>query len=172
MRRHLCPTLGAQPYVYDTISTPETIRLLRLDNENNGIISGHLLTTSFADAPPYFALSYSWGMHKKNVAISWDGRKLCVTASLDQALRLLQGLSNEASKWGFVSNWFWIDQICIYSDRTRIKTRRNLRLGTSIFLRGLINVPDREMCSPRFEIENTWLCSTVHRPTRPIASVH
>jgi hypothetical protein len=118
MKEHLWSTLGAQPYVYDTISTSETIRLLRLDNENNGIISGHLLTTTFADAPPYFALSYCWGMHKKGVAILCDGRKLRVTPNLAQALRRLQGLSNEASEWDLVSKWFWIDQICINQRNT------------------------------------------------------
>ena len=118
MKEHLWSTLVAQPYVYDTISTPETIRLLRLDNENDGTISGHLLTTTFSNAPPYFALSYCWGKHKKDVAILCDGRKLGVTPNLAQAIRRLQELSSEAHEWDLVSKWFWIDQVCINQQNT------------------------------------------------------
>src|SRR4030095_12388985 len=112
------------------ISTPDTVRLLRLDNENNGVICGHLLTTTFAKAPPYFALSYCWGRHKKSVAILCDGRKLLVTPNLAQALRRLQGLSNEASEWDLVSNWFWIDQICINQQNTDERSDHVKHMGS------------------------------------------
>lgn len=100
-------------YVYDIISTPETVRLLRLDLKRNGTISGHLITTKLGDAPPYFALSYCWGRHKKDVGILCDGKKLKVTASLAQALERLQALSGATQNWDLSAKWFWIDQICI-----------------------------------------------------------
>lgn len=118
MKAQLWSILGAQPYVYDSVATPDTepkkkIRLLRLDGENNGTVVGHLQTIELDDAPPFFALSYSWGKGGKDGAILCDGRKLRVTANLVRALRRVECLSSEAVEWDLKSKWFWIDQICV-----------------------------------------------------------
>lgn len=122
MRRQLRSVVPARPYVYDSVATaelePKRFRLLRLDGEDHGTMRGHLHTTELDNAPPYYALSYSWGRGGRNASISCDGLKLRVTASLVQALRRVYDFSNETADIAPTTKWFWIDQICVNQEDT------------------------------------------------------
>src|SRR5438046_1244826 len=117
----------------------------------NDEIQCHLEAVSLDDCPVYEALSYTWdeppsyGPVMETLYIS--GRSFELRTTVKRVLCRLRCSTRPRI--------LWIDSLCIYSDRTRIKTRRNLRLGEPLFRRGLISVPDQEMCSPHFEMENT-----------------
>lgn len=53
----------------------------------------------------YTALSYAWGNPEKGCAVFVDGKRLPITATLDQALRSLR-LEAESPR-------LWVDSICI-----------------------------------------------------------
>ena len=76
---------------------------------------------------PYLALSYSWGDPNEQSRLVVGGKDCQTSSTVEEALRQIQAISGNAE---FL---IWVDQICIYSDRSCIKPRRNLRLGTSIF---------------------------------------
>jgi hypothetical protein len=118
-------TPNAHPYVA-LDSRSREIRLLELSpNEFPSDIECHLIHVSLHDSPQYEALSYCWGNPVMTRPISLDGHRFLATESAELALRYL--------RYQDKSRVLWIDALCIYSDRTRIKPRRNLRLGASIF---------------------------------------
>lgn len=53
----------------------------------------------------YTALSYTWGNPEKSCSVSINGKRLAITANLDQALRSL--------RLGTNSPHIWVDSICI-----------------------------------------------------------
>ena len=69
----------------------------------------------------YAALSYAWGGMETPYEIMINGSKKAVTENLYLALRYLRSREQD--------RLLRIDAICIYPDRSRIKHRRNLRLG-------------------------------------------
>ena len=68
--------------------------------------------------PKYCALSYCLCNSTANRPIECGGSIIRITGDLLDALRSLRKLT---------MTLVWIDQICIYSDRSRIKHCRNLR---------------------------------------------
>lgn len=103
------------------------IRLLRPTSENRGDSLAFTLgvyslinpsTDSEAntqnDAPPYIAMSYTWGSPKKSFAVIINGKQLKVGANCHYALS--QACQHQLP--GMNESYFWIDQICInQSDR-------------------------------------------------------
>jgi hypothetical protein len=65
------------------------------------------------------ALSYTWGDESQERLIIIDGKGFLVTENLQLALWRLRLRSQ--------SIFLWIDAICLYSDRSRMKHCRNLR---------------------------------------------
>jgi len=66
----------------------------------------------------YVALSYVWGEPNLTHSVECNGCQLQITRNLDLALRTSRQLDRRL---------LWADQICIYSDRSRMKHCRNLR---------------------------------------------
>lgn len=81
------------------------------------IHGGQLETFAIDDAPPFLALSYSWGTGTASVPLSCGGLSLRVTNSLANAIQALQGLCvvDESGNQPpvFPTTYVWIDQICI-----------------------------------------------------------
>ncbi|KAE9379878.1 hypothetical protein N431DRAFT_121536 [Stipitochalara longipes BDJ] len=94
---------GTRDYTYSPISRPDTIRLLKLGTteSSSGTIRCQLESVRLDHAPPFFALSYCWGKKAADTPIicedSTGSGRLVVTATLAQALRRLQTLSNVTS---------------------------------------------------------------------------
>lgn len=67
----------------------------------------------------YEALSYVWGELSDTVNLNCDHVWIKISRNLDDALRHLRYRAS--------SRYLWIDAICTYSNRSRIKSLRNLR---------------------------------------------
>ncbi|TVY73385.1 Heterokaryon incompatibility protein 6 OR allele [Lachnellula suecica] len=98
-------------YQYEPLdATKNEIRLLRIlpirvvDGQECEVECS-LFVTPLNDAPPYEALSYTWGEHLDLQDIFLDDLPFKVTPSLQSALWQLQGHSEE--------RLFWVDALCI-----------------------------------------------------------
>ena len=81
------------------------------------------------DCGEYEALSYTstWGDTYDTTTIRVDGFEMQVTRNLDTALRYLRRPAN--------SRILWVDAVCVYSYRTKIKHLRILRF-VPLFYKG------------------------------------
>lgn len=102
---HLWPGLSPSEYIYSSVAAGE-VRLLRLPRRlpycNLNI---EVVTVKLTEAPPYEAISYTWGISKQTRDIWLDGRVFTTSVA---AHEVLQGRS---SVWR--SRLVWIDYICI-----------------------------------------------------------
>ncbi|KAF2193975.1 hypothetical protein K469DRAFT_709454 [Zopfia rhizophila CBS 207.26] len=120
----------SQNHYSSLLSGPDSIRLLRLmpHEDDTAPIECQLLNHSLKESSKgthlYEALSYVWGDSDNPRSISVDKHGLSVTANLHAALSRLRDHSLERI--------LWVDAVCIYLDRSRIKHCRKLRLGTSV----------------------------------------
>jgi hypothetical protein len=101
-------------YVYSSLKTLTSIRLLVFDNPANskkGIIRIRLIEADISDENvKYEALSYTWGDMKDTVSIEIGlNSYTAITRPLDQFLRSLsQHVDSNSNQL-----YFWADQICI-----------------------------------------------------------
>lgn len=96
---------------YDPLTTPDSVRILRLQRDSNRSISGELqiIRLDSKDHPPFTALSYTWGAPTKSRSITLNGLPFPVLDSLHPVLEAICRPSG-----GFdVKAWYWIDSICI-----------------------------------------------------------
>jgi Heterokaryon incompatibility protein (HET) len=109
------------PYLYQPLGSPYSIRLLRIEPGIDGPLSCSLETTWLSDLHhPYKVISYVWG-EPVFVDISGpDGRPQAAQNPADALYRV---------RLPDRSRYVWADAVCIYPDRSRIKHRKNLRLG-------------------------------------------
>jgi len=151
------PHLGAkkgQLYQYTRLSTSTSIRLLILDfaSASGDNITSSLKTFELQHAPPYEALSYTWGCPyadpnyevenpsestafnsryttKRDIPIACDGANILITLNLKDALLQLRqraigvsGPQGQADMNEGRKSYIWIDSICI--DQEDIAERR------------------------------------------------
>lgn len=83
-------------------------------------LNGELEIVPLASAPNFVALSYVWGPEADKVPFILGGAEVQITNNLAIALRHLQHDTQQTL--------LWIDALCSYSHRTRIKHLRNPRL--------------------------------------------
>src|SRR5450432_926340 len=88
-------------YSYDPLIGPRDIRIIRFLRSNPPAWT--LIQINLNKAPPYVALSYTWGTNVAEHVIHIDGQKLTVSKNLHAALMALR-LSRQ---------FLWIDAICI-----------------------------------------------------------
>jgi hypothetical protein len=127
-----------KPYQYEALPSPTCIRLLELlPTASNGVIRCSLKTTELEDAPPFKALSYTWGSPQTSVAgastpndfdsevpatkevksghqhtIICDGCLVKVTSNLRDALHMLSnaiGMPHMPKS----PTYYWIDFLCM-----------------------------------------------------------
>jgi hypothetical protein len=113
-------------YEYASLPTKSTIRLLELKAvEKNQLIYSLVTFDLYNEAPPFDALSYTWGNPYSQFSAEWskfqaidkeypitcNGKALFVRANLRRALNVL---SQPQSGIGFPrQRYMWIDSICI-----------------------------------------------------------
>jgi hypothetical protein len=94
-----------QPYKYRELELGN-IRLLKLKRKSLfSQPSCELIEVSLDKAPPFEAISYSWGLQAPSIPIDVDGAVVLVTATIDELLWYRRSI--------FTSYLFWIDGICI-----------------------------------------------------------
>ncbi|KAM0287084.1 hypothetical protein ACHAO9_007841 [Fusarium lateritium] len=101
-----------QPLSYTQIP-PDHIRLLRINTDITEQDVGSLEVVSLDQAPPFYALSHSWGTQVQSAAIQVEGHVLFLTPGLAAGLRVFQELAIEESSLNPPLRYIWIDSICV-----------------------------------------------------------
>ncbi|KAH7108701.1 hypothetical protein B0J11DRAFT_545733 [Dendryphion nanum] len=96
------------------------IRLLILPTSSNRAIDYHLKTFDFESALQYIALSYTWGEKSALESVTINGRALLIRPILFKFLQT------------YADAYLWIDQICIYLDRSRTRHCRKVRSDSQL----------------------------------------
>jgi len=116
------------PDEYKTLQDDQ-LRLLELRPPQGGPDNTELLALSLeahdcAKAPPYVALSYTWGTEEANKTVSLDGQAFPVRPNLHACLFRLAAFSEQWPR-------FWIDAICIDQSNTRERNEQVSRMATT-----------------------------------------
>lgn len=141
-----------RPYAYSPL-VANSIRLLSLRTTDGS--SSTLKTINLNKAPPYFALSYAWGVQTRDVPLKVNGQMLSVSSSLADAIRRLQELAVDDSALDNRVQWVWIDKICINQDDLSERSKQ-VQMMNSIYsqaIRTLIWLgPDCDACSAAWRL--------------------
>ena len=136
----------ATRYVYQSLQSPEHIRLLDLGDEDEYRLSWNppLRIVSFPrnECPPYECVSYAWITNRRDIELELeDGRVIMITSSIETALPFL----TNATRTGYL----WIDQICIDQDNIPERNAQVAMMG-DIYReaqRLLVWLSQRDRCS-------------------------
>lgn len=134
---------------------PHSLRLLRLNVDTSDSNAGSLEVVAFENAPPYYALSHSWGMKSLNTVVRIDGHVLAVAPDLAIGVQRLQELAAQNLDLNTPLRYIWIDNICInQNDISERSSQVNFMgkiykqsLGTLIWLG-----PESGSCSAAWEL--------------------
>jgi hypothetical protein len=115
---------------------PRRIRLLRIDVVKSAANIGSFEDFELDDAPPYYALSHTWGTKKQDVPIHIDGALLHVSEHLAVGLRRLRRLADANTTLVPALQYVWIDNICI-NQQDLIERSLQVRLMGNIYSRAI-----------------------------------
>ncbi|KAK6433390.1 hypothetical protein LTR95_010435 [Oleoguttula sp. CCFEE 5521] len=123
---------ATSPYVYESLKGPATeIRLIMFHQGTNAHYGGPpmlgLSTWLLEDAPPYLALSYTWGPLEPSFAIRVDGGTMSVAQNCFDALCRLSSAEPEPIGNETFTNSLtlcWIDSICVHQTDLAEKSRQ------------------------------------------------
>jgi hypothetical protein len=95
------------------------MRLMRFDHETDSDCDNNRIRCVFGcfsidSAPPYIAVSYTWGSCTDTQEIIIEGQPYPVRKNLWEFLDRI---------WYGTSDWFWIDALCI--DQTNLSERNH-----------------------------------------------
>ncbi|KAI9768287.1 MAG: hypothetical protein M1839_004151 [Geoglossum umbratile] len=121
-RRRVRPNL---PYVYQSLNHSRQIRILVLNRRSLfKEPTCEIIHVRLDDAPPFQALSYTWGTKPPSIPITVDGKDIFVTSNVEEFLFHQRSI--------FRSKYFWIDAICIKQDDDEEKGAQ-IRLMAEIY---------------------------------------
>jgi hypothetical protein len=109
----LPPAVVINDAAHPTLTTPRSIRLLRLKGSMREQLTCEIFEASLDDAPSYEALSYAWDAQTLDQSIKCNGQSTLVTQNCKAALRQL--------RFSMFPRILWIDAICI--DQTSLEER-------------------------------------------------
>ncbi|KAH6880736.1 heterokaryon incompatibility protein-domain-containing protein [Thelonectria olida] len=148
-------------YTYEQSIGSSHLRLLRPTLVSQQRIAFDLIHVSRAAAPPYTAVSYTWGNDEPSETIQLDGRAFRVRPNLWSCLYYLSLASGHA-RWSYL----WVDAICIDQGNDKERNDQVRRMDqtyrdatcVSVWL-GLIPVPEEyefaaSHCSPLKTVES------------------
>ncbi|PQE12520.1 Heterokaryon incompatibility protein [Rutstroemia sp. NJR-2017a BBW] len=101
-----------QSYLYSPLP-PGNIRLLRINADTSTSEIGSLEVMTLDAAPPYYALSHSWGAQNQSVAVQIDSQILFVSLDLAAGFRRFRELAAEYSELEPPVKYLWVDSVCI-----------------------------------------------------------
>jgi Heterokaryon incompatibility protein (HET) len=103
LKRRSC---SMEVYRYSKLDSPQHFRILRLKRRSFFTApSCELVQVCLDEAPPFEAISYTWGDKEPDIPLEVDGFQILVTSAVDQLLFYQRSV--------FGSKAFWIDAVCI-----------------------------------------------------------
>lgn len=113
------------PYEYRPLQSPRHIRLLKLCKQGRSKEPHcELLHFDIDTAPPYDALSYTWGLQEPSIPLSVDKKRILATPAVEEFLTF---------QWSKLSSkLFWIDAVCI-DQKNDIEKTAQIPLMTKIY---------------------------------------
>jgi hypothetical protein len=114
----------ATGFTYETLQSSRTIRLIKFLSGLNPTCQ--IVTVEVEKAPPYVALSYTWGSKETPRVILADGAEIRITANLAEAIDAILPFARERNMM------FWADSICINQADVH-KRSRQVRLMNTIY---------------------------------------
>ncbi|KAF2126662.1 HET-domain-containing protein, partial [Dothidotthia symphoricarpi CBS 119687] len=117
------PDIAINQFEHDPLPDPKAyFRLLEIQQAGLGEHAVCQLTTwLIEDAPPYTAISYTWGDSTSTTTVSINGAQMPVRANCEYVLRQAY-----ASK---TSLYYWIDAICIDQTGNHEKNHQVAMMG-------------------------------------------
>jgi Heterokaryon incompatibility protein (HET) len=118
------------------------IRLLSFDSSATGLsLQCSLITVPLPKAPPYIALSYTWGNSTNTIVILVNKNEVKITANLCTALLRLraEGIT-----------YIWADALCINQGDDEERTAQVGRMGTIFRKASEVAVVSNEFLYPIF----------------------
>ena len=108
---------------------PGHIRLLHIEaGRDESLVVGKLVTKELQSAPPFEALSYTWGVVEFTSTILCDGSPMPVTQNLYEALTYLRQPDQERI--------MWIDAICI-NQTNNLERTQQVRIMKDIYKKAM-----------------------------------
>jgi hypothetical protein len=111
-------------FTYETLQSSRTIRLIKFLPGLNSTCQ--IVTVEVEKAPPYVALSYTWGSKDTPRVILADGAEIRITANLAEAIDAIRPFARERNMM------FWADSICINQTDDHERSRQ-VRLMNTIY---------------------------------------
>ena len=133
------PSIRAEPYAYVKLKFPtRQIRLMQIDTSGNDVICD-LRDFDLARAPPYVAVSYTWGSPEAP-------RRIWINSRPHQVRRNCYSALNELILHR-VTEYVWIDAICI-NQNDNAERAKQVQMMTAIFTNALWVAAIPESCAP------------------------
>ncbi|RBR13204.1 hypothetical protein FVER53590_09886 [Fusarium verticillioides] len=111
---------------------PTSIRLFRLNPQPTDISVGTLEQVRLDEAPPYYALSHSWGQETTGSDIVLGRNKLTLCNDLAVGIHRLRMIAADPESCEPPLDYIWIDNICINLDDPKERSEQ-VQLMCSIY---------------------------------------
>ncbi|TWU75343.1 hypothetical protein ED733_006948 [Metarhizium rileyi] len=146
---------------------PGHIRLFHINSNYSTGDDGSLEIVLLEEAPPFYALSHSWGTQIQNATVQIDGCVTYVTPDLALAIRRLRELTAVESSLSPPALYIWIDYLCI-DQRDTAERSSQVALMRRIYSRSIRTIiwlgPDHNSnCAAWQLVEQIYdICQTQH----------
>jgi hypothetical protein len=111
-------------FTYETLQSSRAIRLIKFLPGSNPTCQ--IVTVEVEKAPPYVALSYTWGSKDTPRFVLANGSEIRITANLAEAIDAIFPFARERNMM------FWADSICI-NQADVVERSRQVRLMNTIY---------------------------------------
>lgn len=112
------------------------IRLLSLNRSKLDQSEGTLIETYLDTAPPFYALSHTWGSRKLDQTHHLGNEIIKISFSLKHGIYRLHELAKEGSHFSPPLEYIWIDSLCINQDDINERSHQ-VRLMGDIYTRAI-----------------------------------
>lgn len=161
---------NSDPTLYNSLPLG-TIRLLRINIDIHTSDLAILEVKELKNAPPYYALSHSWGTQAHDEPVRISGHSINITHDLAAGIRLIQSASMSNLCLSPLLRYIWIDSICIDQSNNAERSLQvsMMREVYSRAIRTLIWLgPDVEQCCAAWSlVDQVYLTVRSHhaKPT-------
>ncbi|KAK3706288.1 hypothetical protein LTR37_012803 [Vermiconidia calcicola] len=123
-----------QPILTDASREIRLLRFDRMYQHKYDLIVADMTVFNLEDAPPYGAISYTWGSPERSMSIEINGKMTHVSVGCWYALFQVRYRCRDDFDWSYAPEDFWIDALCIDQSNLDEKSHQ-VALMTEIYSR-------------------------------------